>query len=166
MARGSRGAFPELDDSDPLFLTLEAGRAAASREGQSEGDAEGAGQRITTDAVRLMLRRAAERAGLDPKAVMPHRLRHHFGLSATAAGVKQTALMDALGHKTPLMTMRYGVLTDEERRREFARADIAGGVKFPDSKRRRPPSRAEIDETLAEEGASLSEIARKLFRRE
>jgi hypothetical protein len=74
--------------------------------------------------------------------------------------------MDALGHKTPLMTMRYGVLTDEERRREFARADIAGGVKFPDTKRRRLPGRAEIEETLTEEGASLSEIARKLFSRE
>lgn len=159
-------AFPELDDSDPLFVTLEGGRAAAHRETRLEGDTEGAGQRLTTDAVRLMLRRAAERAGLDPKLVMPHRLRHHFGLSATAAGVTHTALMDALGLKTPLMTMRYGVATDEERRREFARADIAGGVRFPRAERRGLPSRAEIEETVAEEGASLSDIARKLFSRE
>jgi integrase len=153
-------AYPQLEDDDPLFVTLEPGRTGAPRE---EG-AQSAGQRMTVDAVRLMLRRAAQRAGLDPKLVMPHRLRHHFGLSAAAAGVNQTALMKAMGHKSPLMTLRYAVVTDEERRRQFARADITAGVRLPQSPDL--PSRADLDETMAQEGMSLSEIARKLFARD
>ena len=158
-------AFPHLEDKDPLFVTLEPGRTATGPEGETAGGIREAGQRMTVDAIRLMLRRAAERAGLDPKLVMPHRLRHHFGLSAAAAGVDQTALMEAMGHTSPLMTARYAVVSDEERRRQFARADIAAGVRFPRPTGQRPPSRADVEDALAEDGASLSEIARKLFSR-
>ncbi len=156
--------FPELEDADPLFVALEPGRASAGSEKQ-EPDAGGAGRRMTVDGVRLMLRRAAKRAGIDPKRVTPNRLRHHFGLSATAAGVNQAALMEAMGHKSPLMTMRYAAITDEDRSRQLARADIAGGVRFPDAQRHRLPTREDVEGTLEEE-ASLSEIARKLFARE
>jgi len=134
------------------------------KERDGEEGAEGAGRRMTVDGVRLMLRRAAERAGIDPRLVTPNRLRHHFGLSATAAGVNQSAIMAAMGHKSPLMTTRYAVASDEERRRQFARADIAGGVEFPDAQRRRLPTRGDVEESLQEE-ASLSEIARRLFSR-
>jgi hypothetical protein len=120
---------------------------------------------MTVDGVRLMLRRAAKRAGIDPKRVTPNRLRHHFGLSATAAGVNQSALMEAMGHKSPLMTMRYAAITEEDRSREFASADIAGGVRFPNAQRHGLPTRGDVEETL-EEGASLYEIARRLFARE
>ncbi len=156
-------SFPELEDDDPLFVALEPGRAALGDEEQAE-EVGGMGRRMTVDGVRLMLRRAAKRAGIDPKRVTPNRLRHHFGLSATAAGVNQSALMEAMGHRSPLMTMRYAVASDEERRRQFARADIAGGVAFPDDQGRRLPSRGDVEESLQEE-ASLSEIARRLFSR-
>jgi len=158
-------SFPHLEDNDQLFVTLEPGRTATGPGGESGRGTGEAGQRITVDAIRLMLRRAAERAGLDPKVVTPNRLRHHFGLSATAAGVNQSALMDAMGHKSPLMTMRYAVVTEEDRRGQFARADIAGGVRFPDAQRQRPTTRGDLEEALQEE-TSLSEIARKLFNRE
>jgi len=158
-------SFPEFDDDDPLFVGLEPGRASVGREEQEEDGVSGAGRRMTVDGVRLMLRRAARRAGIDPKLVTPNRLRHHFGLSATAAGVDQSALMDAMGHKSPLMTMRYAVVNDEDRRRQFARADIAGGLRFPNAQRQRLPTRDDVEETLEEE-TSLSEIARKLFARD
>jgi len=157
-------SFPELEDDDPLFVALEPGRSSTVKERDGEEGAEGAGRRMTVDGVRLMLRRAAERAGIDPRLVTPNRLRHHFGLSATAAGVNQSAIMAAMGHKSPLMTTRYAVASDEERRRQFARADIAGGVEFPDAQRRRLPTRGDVEESLQEE-ASLSEIARRLFSR-
>lgn len=155
--------FPHLEDSDPLFVTLEPSRTTREN---PEGDMREAGQRMTVEAIRLMLRRAAERAGLDPKQVTPRRLRHHFGLSAAAAGVNQTALMEAMGHSSPLMTARYAVVDDEERRRQFARADIAAGIRFPHPKGPPSPSRAELDDVLEQDGVSLSEIARKLFSRE
>jgi len=159
-------AFPHLEDNDPLFVTLEPGRTTAGTEGDQEGSIREAGQRMTVDAIRLMLRRAAERAGLDPKQVTPRRLRHHFGLSAAAAGVNQTALMEAMGHSSPLMTSRYAVVGDEERRRQFALADIAAGIRFPHPKCPPSPSRADLNDVLEEDGVSLSEIARKLFSRE
>lgn len=157
-------SFPGLDDDDPLFVALEPGRSSAEKEGGGEEDEGTAGRRMTVDGVRLMLRRAAARAGIDPRLVAPNRLRHHFGLSAMAAGVSQSAIMAAMGHTSPLMTTRYAVDSEEERRRQFARADIAGGVNFPDARRRRSPTRGDMEESLQEE-VSLSEIARRLFRR-
>jgi integrase/recombinase XerD len=159
-------AFPHLEDSDPLFVTLEPSRTSVGPNEEPEGSIREAGRRMTVEAVRLMLRRAAERAGLDPKVVTPRRLRHHFGLSAAAAGVNQTALMEAMGHTSPLMTARYAVVSDEERRRQFARADIAAGIRFAHPQGPRSPSRADVDDVIEEDGVSLSEIARKLFSRE
>jgi hypothetical protein len=44
------------------------------------------------------------------------------------AGVPTTALMRALGHRTPIMTARYSEFADAERKWAFARADIANGI--------------------------------------
>ena len=44
---------------------------------------------------------------MDPKLATPHRLRHYFGLSFAMAGVPTTALMRAMGHRSPIMTARY-----------------------------------------------------------
>jgi integrase len=89
------------------------------------------GERLTTDAVRTILKRLATKAGVDPHLVTPHRLRHYFGLSSAMAGVPTTALMRALGHRTPLMTARYSEFADAERRWAFARADITNGIRLP-----------------------------------
>ena len=89
------------------------------------------GERLTTDAVRTILKRIAAKAGVGPHVVTPHRLRHYFGLASAMAGVPTTALMRALGHRTPLMTARYSEFADAERRWAFARADITKGVRLP-----------------------------------
>jgi len=39
---------------------------------------------------------------VDPKLATPHRLRHYFGLSSAMAGVPTTALMRAMGHRSPI----------------------------------------------------------------
>jgi len=110
---------------------------------------------MTVEAIRLMLRRAAQRAGLHPRQVTARGLRHHFGLSATAAGMDQLALMEAMGHRSPVMTARY------------ASADeIAAGIGGRRFGRPAWPTRGQLDHVLQTPGLSLSEIARRLFTRE
>jgi len=117
---------PQLQEHDALFITLPPGlkQMAISPPWQI-------GERLKTDAIRVILRRIAINAGVDPKMATPHRLRHYFGLSSAMAGVPTTALMRAMGHRSPLMTARYSVFADEERRWAFARADITKGIHIP-----------------------------------
>ncbi len=89
------------------------------------------GERLTTDAVRTILKRIAEKAGADPTLATPHRLRHYFGLTSAMAGVPTTALMRAMGHRSPIMTARYSEFADSQRRWAFARADITKGLSLP-----------------------------------
>jgi integrase len=86
---------------------------------------------MKTDAVRVILSRAAAKAGVDPALATPHRLRHYFGLTSAKAGVPTTALMRAMGHRSPIMTARCSEFADSERRWAFARADITKGVSLP-----------------------------------
>ena len=80
-----------------------------------------------------ILDKAGRRAGISSRLVMPHRLRHFFGVASAMAGVPTTALMRAMGHKSPIMTARYSEFADSERRWAFARADIAKGIRLPSS---------------------------------
>jgi integrase len=126
--------FPHLAGEDPLFVTLSPGwgRRGADPEAGSQGNLLPAGRRVTTDAVRNILIRTARRVGVDPRLTTPHRLRHHFGLMSAKAGVPTTALMRAMGHRSPTMTARYSEFADSERRWAFARADITQGIRLPE----------------------------------
>ncbi len=123
-------ACPHLGEEDALFVRLGPNQFAyGTRETGSTGaKARPPGERLTTDAVRTILKRVAAEAGVDPHLVTPHRLRHYFGLTSAMAGVPTTALMRALGHRTPIMTARYSEFADAERRGAFARADITNGI--------------------------------------
>ena len=57
------------------------------------------------------------------------RVRLAFQTSAMA-GVPTTALMRAMGHRSPIMTARYSEFADAERRWAFARADITKGLRL------------------------------------
>jgi len=120
-------ACPHLGEGDALFVTLGPNQFAF-RANSTRPDARPPGQRLTTHAVRTILKRLAVEAGVDPHLVTPHRLRHYFGLTSAMAGVPTTALMRALGHRTPLMTARYSEFADSQRRWAFARADITKRV--------------------------------------
>jgi integrase len=65
---------------------------------------------------------------VDPALATPHRLRDYCGLSSAKAGVPTTALMRAMGHRSPIMTARYSEFADSERRWAFARAGIRKGI--------------------------------------
>jgi len=47
------------------------------------------------------------------------------------AGVPTTALMRAMGHRSPIMTARYSEFADSQRRWAFAKADITKGISLP-----------------------------------
>ena len=127
-------ASPELGDGDALFVTLGPNQFVHPVETAERPQARPPGERITPDAVRTILKRLAARAGVDPALLTPHRLRHYFGLASARAGVPTTALMRAMGHRSPIMTARYSEFADSERRWAFARADITKGVNIPVSR--------------------------------
>jgi len=126
-------ACPQLGEEEALFVTLGPNQWSrlTARGEEPDPHSRPAGERIKTDAVRVILKRVAAKAGADPKLVTPHRLRHYFGLTSAMAGVPTTALMRAMGHRSPIMTARYSEFADSQRRWAFARADITNGIRLP-----------------------------------
>ncbi len=122
---------PHLGEDDALFVTIGPNQFASRGKSSKRPHVAVSGERLRPDAVRTILRRLAVKAGVDPTLFTPHRLRHYFGLTSAKAGVPTTALMRALGHRTPLMTARYFEFADAERRWAFARANITRGIALP-----------------------------------
>ena len=82
------------------------------------------GKRLSQNAVRAELNRAAKAAGLDH--VTPHQLRHTYATALVNAGVSLQSLMALLGHTSAAMSLRYGKLFDTTVRTEYERAlDLA-----------------------------------------
>jgi integrase len=82
------------------------------------------GRRLSQNAVRAELDRAARVAGLDH--ITPHQLRHTYATALVNAGVSLQALMALLGHMSAEMSLRYGRLFDTTVRAEYERAlDLA-----------------------------------------
>ncbi len=63
--------------------------------------------RLSDKAVALVVKRAAEAAGLDPARYAGHSLRAGLATSAAAAGVSERAIMAQTGHKSLPMVRRY-----------------------------------------------------------
>jgi integrase/recombinase XerD len=66
------------------------------------------GARLDRHAVFRLVRRLAERAGLESAGqISPHSLRHAFATTARAEGVPLEDVQDAMGHADPRTTRRY-----------------------------------------------------------
>jgi integrase len=78
------------------------------------------GKRLSQNAVRAELNRAADTAGLGH--VTPHQLRHTYATALINAGVSLQALMALLGHVSSQMSLRYAHLFDSTVRTEYERA--------------------------------------------
>ncbi|CAG7618214.1 tyrosine-type recombinase/integrase [Rhodococcus opacus] len=78
------------------------------------------GKRLSQNAVRSELNRAAETAGLGH--VTQHQLRHTYATALINAGVSLQALMALLGHVSSQMSLRYAHLFDSTVRTEYERA--------------------------------------------
>lgn len=82
------------------------------------------GKRLSQNAVREELNRAADTAGLGH--ITPHQLRHTYATALINAGVSLQALMALLGHVSSQMSLRYAHLFDHTVRTEYERAlDLA-----------------------------------------
>jgi integrase len=101
--------------SNPVTCPVRAWRAWLEVSGISEGPAFHAvdrhGQirrtRLGGQAVALVLKHHAARAGLDPGEVAGHSLRAGLATSAAAAGVPERVIAEQTGHKGTVMLRRY-----------------------------------------------------------
>jgi integrase len=152
--------FPHLEDDDPLFVTLEPGRTTGA-DGNSEGGIRSAGQRLNVEAIRLMLKRAAARAGIDPRHVTARRLRHYFGINAAASGVGNLGLMESMGLRSLRMTERYTAGDESDSPPRCGWENMALGVQVVPP---RPLRR--LTDGPKSNAMGISELARWLFNRE
>ena len=63
--------------------------------------------RLSGNAVALVLKRLATRAGLDPREVAGHSLRAGLATSAASAGVPERVIAATTGHRGTAMLRRY-----------------------------------------------------------
>jgi site-specific recombinase XerD len=78
--------------------------------------------RLSDKAVALVVKRAAEAAGLDPAKYAGHSLRAGLATSAAAAGASERAIMAQTGHRSVNMVRRY--IRDGSLFRENAAATV------------------------------------------
>jgi integrase/recombinase XerD len=77
------------------------------------------GGALTRAGVFLILRRLAERAGLDPERVHPHLLRHSFATHLLEGGADLRSVQEMLGHADLATTELYTHVTDKRRRDSY-----------------------------------------------
>jgi site-specific recombinase XerD len=77
--------------------------------------------RFTPDGVRERLKIRAERAGLDPRLVHPHRFRHTNAHDFLLAGGQERDLMRLMGWRSEGMLSRYGASAADHRAMQAAR---------------------------------------------
>jgi site-specific recombinase XerD len=85
---------------------------------------------LTRAGAFLILRRLAEKAGLDPTRVHPHLLRHSFATHLLEGGADLRSVQEMLGHADLGTTELYTHVTDRRRRETYFRA-------HPHARRRR-----------------------------
>ena len=77
---------------------------------------------LTRAGAFLVLRRLAERAGLEPERVHPHLLRHSFATHLLEGGADLRSVQEMLGHADLGTTERYTHVSDRRRREVYFRA--------------------------------------------
>ncbi len=82
---------------------------------------------ISYSALYKRLKRLAERAGVDPRRVRPHVLRHTFATEALRRGMSLPAVQRLLGHHDVRVTEIYLHLVNDDIRRQYEAAFTAAG---------------------------------------
>jgi integrase/recombinase XerD len=93
---------------------------------------------LTRAGAFLILRRIAERAGLDPTRIHPHLLRHSFATHLLEGGADLRSVQEMLGHADLSTTELYTHVTDRRRRELYYRA-------HPHARRRRTEESKVVD---------------------
>ena len=119
---------------DALRRYLARGRPFLDRNHRPELFLNAQGGALTRAGAFLILRRLAEKAGLEPSRVHPHLLRHSFATHLLEGGADLRSVQEMLGHADLATTELYTHVTDRRRREAYFAA-------HPHAKRRLKVSR-------------------------
>jgi integrase/recombinase XerD len=98
------------------------GRPHLDRRSRPELFLNARGGPLTRAGAFLILRRLAEKAGLDPRRVHPHLLRHSFATHLLEGGADLRSVQEMLGHADLATTELYTHVSDRRRRELYFRA--------------------------------------------
>jgi integrase/recombinase XerD len=118
---------------EALRRYLSRGRPHLDRRHRAELFLNAQGGALTRAGAFLILKRRAEKAGLDPARVHPHLLRHSFATHLLEGGADLRSVQEMLGHADLSTTELYTHVSDRRRRELYFQA-------HPHA-RRRPPKR-------------------------
>ncbi len=118
-------------ESARRYLAL--GRPQLDRRYRPELFLNARGGALTRAGAFLILRRLAERAGLEPERVHPHLLRHSFATHLLEGGADLRSVQEMLGHADLGTTERYTHISDRRRREVYFLAHPHARRKAPRS---------------------------------
>jgi integrase/recombinase XerD len=95
------------------------------------------GGSLTRAGAFLILRRLAEKAGLDPQRIHPHLLRHSFATHLLEGGADLRGVQEMLGHADLGTTELYTHVSDRRRRELYFRAHPHARRTAPETEDRR-----------------------------
>jgi integrase/recombinase XerD len=126
--------------ADALRRYLSRGRPFLDRRHRPELFLNAQGGGLTRAGAFLILRRLADRAGLEPGRVHPHLLRHSFATHLLEGGADLRSVQEMLGHADLATTELYTHVTDRRRREAYfaahphARRRLKVSVRAPGAK--------------------------------
>jgi integrase/recombinase XerD len=107
---------------EALRRYLARGRPHLDRRHRPELFLNAQGGALTRAGVFLVLRRLAEKAGLEPERVHPHLLRHSFATHLLEGGADLRSVQEMLGHADLSTTELYTHVSDRRRREVYFQA--------------------------------------------
>jgi integrase/recombinase XerD len=107
---------------DALRRYFARGRPFLERRNRQELFLNANGGALTRAGVFLILRRLAEKAGLEPERIHPHLLRHSFATHLLEGGADLRAVQEMLGHADLATTELYTHVSDRRRRELYFQA--------------------------------------------
>ena len=105
--------------ADALRRYLARGRPHLDKRHRAELFLNAQGGPLTRAGAFLILRRLAEKAGLEPRRVHPHLLRHSFATHLLEGGADLRSVQEMLGHADLATTELYTHVTDRRRREAY-----------------------------------------------
>jgi integrase/recombinase XerD len=108
--------------AEALRRYLARGRPHLDRRHRRELFLNARGGPLTRAGAFLILRRLAERAGLEPERIHPHLLRHSFATHLLEGGADLRSVQEMLGHADLATTELYTHVTDRRRRELYFQA--------------------------------------------
>jgi integrase/recombinase XerD len=108
--------------AEALRRYLSRGRPYLDRRFRPELFLNAQGGPLTRAGAFLILRRLAEKAGLEPARIHPHLLRHSFATHLLEGGADLRSVQEMLGHADLATTEVYVHVTDRRRRESYFQA--------------------------------------------